>query len=175
MIFSENRYPLFGIMLMERKAPAPSKPDGLGRMTTPAAEAVCFRNRGHNSAVDERRGKPMWTLYGLAEIGALTGNVVRRWHSRWTVADSDDETAEAGLLARRMAAVGVDADTFARLEPALFANLKTMCRECDRPGQCRHELRRDPSGAAWEEYCPNATVLNAVAELRWFRTANKRR
>ena len=116
------------------------------------------------------------TLYGLAEIGALTGNVVRRWHSRWTAGDrAEDEPPEAGLLTRRMSALDIDADTFARVEPALFGNLQTLCRECEHPGQCRHDLRHDAKGAAWEDYCPNATVLNAVGELRWFRAANTRR
>jgi hypothetical protein len=118
----------------------------------------------------------MWTLYGLADIGALTGNIVRRWHSRWTADDSQEgEGAGDGLLVRRMSALGVDADTFARAEPALFGNLQTLCRECEEPGRCRHDLRRDPNDPAWEDYCPNATVLNALAELRWFRTENTRR
>jgi len=118
----------------------------------------------------------MWTLYGLADIGAMTGNIVRRWHGGWTpVASEDPEPAGAGLLAQRMSALGVDADTFARVEPALFANLQTLCSECERPSQCRHDLRHDAKDAAWEDYCPNATVLNAVAELRWFRTENTRR
>jgi Family of unknown function (DUF6455) len=115
----------------------------------------------------------MWTLYGLADIGAMTGNIVRRWHGGWTAIDcQDDESADADLLVRRMSALGVDSDAFARLEPALFGNLHTLCRDCDRPGQCRHDLRHDPKDPAWEDYCPNATVLNAITELRWFRTEN---
>jgi Family of unknown function (DUF6455) len=115
----------------------------------------------------------MWTLYGLAEIGALTGNVVRRWHSRWTSDErQDEESTEAALLVQRMSALGVDAETFARHEPALLGNLQTLCRECEWPDRCRHDLRRDSDDVAWEEYCPNATVLNAVSELRWFATRN---
>ena len=118
----------------------------------------------------------MWTLYGLADVGALTGTIVRRWKSGWANDDrSGDETAEGDLLVRRMSTLGVDADTFARVEPALFGNLGTLCGECDHPDRCRHDLRRDPAGIAWEDYCPNAVVLNAVAELRWFRKANTRR
>jgi len=118
----------------------------------------------------------MWTLYGLAEIGVLTGNVVRRWHSRWTSdACQDEEGAEAALLARRMSALDVDSETFARHEPDLLASLQTLCRECEWPERCRHDLRRNPDDVAWEEYCPNATVLNAVSELRWFRTPTARR
>jgi hypothetical protein len=118
----------------------------------------------------------MWTLYGLADIGALTGTIVRRWHNQCTLDDrQDDQGVDSGLLARRMSALGVDADTFARVEPALFGNLQTLCRDCDHPGVCQHDLRHDPNGAAWEDYCPNATVLNAITELRWFRAANTRR
>jgi|ERR1043166_8214156 hypothetical protein len=116
----------------------------------------------------------MWTLYGLAEIGALTGNIVHRWHSRWTVGDRQEEAADAGLLVRRMSALGVDSDTFARLEPALFGNLQALCSECGRPDLCRRNLRHDPAGVAWEDYCPNAVVLNAVRELHWFGAASGR-
>jgi hypothetical protein len=116
----------------------------------------------------------MWTLYGLADIGALTGNIVRRWHGRGTADPGhEDEAADTGLLARRMSGLGVDSDAFARLEPALFGNLRTLCRECERPDICRRDLRNDPKGTAWEDYCPNAVVLNAVAELRWFRAKGK--
>jgi hypothetical protein len=117
----------------------------------------------------------MWTLYGLADIGSLTGTIVRRWKSQWAGDDRNGgETADSDLLARRMSAIGVDADTFARVEPALFGNLNTLCRECERTDQCRHDLRRDPQDAAWEDYCPNAVVLNAVNELRWFRARARR-
>jgi hypothetical protein len=117
----------------------------------------------------------MWTLYGLADIGALTGNVIRRWHSRWMISDhQDEESNESGLLARRMSALDIDSETFARHEPALLGNMQTLCRECEWPERCRHDLRRAPADFAWEEYCPNATVLNAVAELGWFRKANTR-
>ena len=117
----------------------------------------------------------MWTLYGLAEIGALTGTVVRRWQSRWTACDSEEEEgAESALLGRRMTALGIDSETFARHEPALHGNLQTLCRECEWPERCRHDLRRDPQAVVWEEYCPNATVLNAIAELRWFAATKAR-
>lgn len=115
----------------------------------------------------------MWTLYGLADIGSLTGTIVRRWKTRSATDErGSDEAAERELLVRRMSALDVDADTFARIEPALFGNLKTLCRECEHPDRCQHDLRRDPAGVAWEDYCPNAVVLNAVKELRWFRTKN---
>lgn len=116
----------------------------------------------------------MWTLYGLAEIGALTGNIARRWRNRWIGDRQDNDGADTNLLSRRMSALGVDSDTFARLEPALFGNLQTLCRECERPDLCRHDLRDDPPGATWEDYCPNAVVLNAVKELRWFGMAANR-
>ena len=116
----------------------------------------------------------MWTLYGLAEIGALTGDVVRRWQTCLTdERERDDEPVDPGLLRGRMSALGVDADTFARVEPALFSNLQTLCGECEHSDRCRHDLRRDSSSVAWEDYCANAVVLNAVAELRWFRAADK--
>ena len=117
----------------------------------------------------------MWTLYGLAEIGSLTGNIVRRWQSHQKGEhDRGDDASDSGLLRRRMATLGIDGDAFARAEPALFGNLQTLCRECEHPALCRHDLRHDSAGIAWEDYCPNAVVLNAVTELRWFRAAKPR-
>jgi hypothetical protein len=123
------------------------------------------------SSIDQ--GEAMWTFYGLADIGALTGNIVGRWQTCVTGEDRGDDTADASRLRGRMSTLGVDADTFARVEPALFGNLQTLCGECERRDRCRNDLRRDPSGVGWEDYCPNAVVLNAIAELRWFRVANK--
>lgn len=114
----------------------------------------------------------MWTLYGLAEIGTLTGSIARRWRRHWAVAEgSAEEAADPSLIAQRMTALGLDADAFARLEPALFGNLKTLCGECESPKRCRQDLRRDPLGIAWEDYCPNAVMLGAIKELRWFRAS----
>jgi hypothetical protein len=96
------------------------------------------------------------------------GNVVRWWQSWLTAGDRpDDKAAADALLVRRMSILGVDADTFARVEPALFGDLRALCRECERPNLCRRDLRHDPAGVAWEDYCPKAVVLNAVTELRW--------
>jgi hypothetical protein len=103
------------------------------------------------------------------------GNVVRWWQSWLTTGDRpDDKAADDALLLRRMSILGVDADRFARVEPALFGDLQTLCRERERPDLCRRELRRDPAGVAWEDYCPNAAVLNVVTALRWFRYTGSR-
>ena len=116
----------------------------------------------------------MWTP--LTRIGSLMRNLVRSWQSRRPgLARRGDQRDDATLLLRRMSTINIDSDTFARLEPALFGNLQTMCRECEHPALCRHDLHDDPAGATWEDYCPNAVVLNAVAELRWFRAAAGRR
>jgi len=97
------------------------------------------------------------------------GNVVRWWHSWLTAGDHPgDKAADDALLLRRMSILGVDAGTFARVEPALFGDLQMLCRECECPDLCRSDLRHNPAGVAWEDYCPNAVVLNAVTELRWF-------
>jgi hypothetical protein len=92
------------------------------------------------------------------------------WNRRTGAPGSGHEGADTGLLTRRMATLGIDSETFARVEPALFGNLQTLCRECERPDLCRHDLRHDPAGTTWEDYCSNAVVLHAIKELRWFRT-----
>jgi hypothetical protein len=114
----------------------------------------------------------MWTRHGLAWVDQLLEGFMRDWRRRVTdFRRSGNDAGDAELLTRRMSALNIDSDTFARLEPALFGNLQTLCRECERPGQCRHDVCHDPAGPAWEDYCSNAVVLIAVKELRWFRTA----
>jgi len=73
------------------------------------------------------------------------------------------------LLRERMTALSIDARSVERVEPALYADLATLCRGCDEPKLCKLDLAHNPNGVAWEDYCPNAVVLNAMAALRWFR------
>jgi hypothetical protein len=86
---------------------------------------------------------------------------------------------EANLLPRRMAALGLDPDEVARLEPRVFRNLDWRCTLCQSPGQCAWDLADDfPVPASqewrpdWQDFCPNAAALGWLGEMPWFRPAN---
>jgi hypothetical protein len=86
---------------------------------------------------------------------------------------------EATLLPRRMAALGLEPDEVAHLEPRVFRGLSWRCVSCETPGQCAWDLADDfPLAAspewrqAWQDYCPNAATLSWLGEMPWFRRAN---
>ena len=116
----------------------------------------------------------MRILKGVVQIGSLAANLVRRWQGTVAAGDCPGDNADGALLRGRMSRLGIDADTFVRAEPDLFANLATLCRECTDPQLCRRDLHHDPADTTWEDYCPNAVVLQAITELRWFSTGASR-
>jgi hypothetical protein len=83
---------------------------------------------------------------------------------------------EAYLLPHRMAALGIDPDELARLEPVVFQNLHSRCTACESQGRCAWDLADDlnpswkepPDG--WQGYCPNVAELSAILEMPWFRS-----
>ena len=83
----------------------------------------------------------------------------------------------AQLLPRRMAALDIDRDKLARLEPSTVRELVERCGACDSPEKCEWDLRQVPADPAWRDYCPNAATLMALARLPQFgiRTTEERR
>jgi Family of unknown function (DUF6455) len=74
----------------------------------------------------------------------------------------------AQLLPHRMAALDLDRDTLARVEPSTVRELVERCTTCESPEQCAWDLRQDPADPAWQAYCPNAAKLMALARLPQF-------
>jgi hypothetical protein len=71
------------------------------------------------------------------------------------------------LLPRRMAALGLDADTVARFDPDTFGSLRTSCATCKDHERCRCDLTQDYANPVWQEYCPNRATLRALRRLPW--------
>lgn len=72
----------------------------------------------------------------------------------------------ADPMVQRLAAMGLNPDEVARVEPAVFHDLQRVCSFCDEKRQCQHELRRDPDGTAWKTYCPNMPTFEALKAER---------
>jgi hypothetical protein len=75
------------------------------------------------------------------------------------------------LLLMRMEALQLEPGEVRRIEPAVFHDLAEACSTCHRKDRCERDLAYISAGKVihdWEEYCPNATILNAMRELPWF-------
>jgi hypothetical protein len=73
------------------------------------------------------------------------------------------------LLSRRMLGLQLDKDEVARLESTTFRELQERCASCESREECELGLADDFADVAWNAYCPNAAVLNALVELPWLR------
>ena len=75
------------------------------------------------------------------------------------------------LLLMRMEALQLESGEVRRIETAVFHDLAEACSRCHRKDQCERDVLYISTGKVihnWEEYCPNATILNAMRELPWF-------
>lgn len=79
----------------------------------------------------------------------------------------------AQLLPRRMAALDLDQDKLARVEPLTVRELVERCTTCESPERCEWDLREDPANPAWQAYCPNAAKLIGLASTPTFRTETR--
>lgn len=68
----------------------------------------------------------------------------------------------AGLLGRRMMAVGLDAEQVADSQPEMLRDLQRVCGQCGAEGRCARDLDRDEQDRAWRDYCPNVVTLDAL-------------
>jgi hypothetical protein len=74
---------------------------------------------------------------------------------------------QAHLLPRRMASLGLDANTVARFDPGTFSDLQGLCATCEYHARCQWDLRQDPANPTWQKYCPNWATLDSLGVLPW--------
>lgn len=68
------------------------------------------------------------------------------------------------LMAIRMRALGLTEDHAREVSLLLLADLRRACARCNDKAKCVQDLGRDPEGAGWRSYCPNAADLDALRE-----------
>ena len=73
----------------------------------------------------------------------------------------------ADLLLKRMAALDLDRNEVARVEPQTFKDLQRVCTMCGSHRRCARDLARSAADPAWESYCPNLTTLKALDAMPW--------
>ncbi len=69
----------------------------------------------------------------------------------------------ATLLARRIAALGLDTVDLGRAQPQVMRDLQRVCSICMNKRACEHDIDRSPSNPAWRDYCANADTFDAVS------------
>ena len=74
---------------------------------------------------------------------------------------------QADLLPRRMAELGLDANTVARFDPITFRDLQRLCATCEYHERCQWNLRQAYANPTWQKYCPNWATLHSLRVLRW--------
>ena len=74
---------------------------------------------------------------------------------------------DGDLLDCRMAMLGLDLRAIASGNSKTLDEIKRDCMSCTFREACALDLKRDPNDPVWETYCPNAAVLNGLAEVWW--------
>jgi hypothetical protein len=75
------------------------------------------------------------------------------------------------LLPRRMAALGLDAETVGRFDPDTFGSLRRLCAMCKHHARCELDLTQDYANPVWQEYCPNCATFRALGRRPWLAGA----
>ena len=68
----------------------------------------------------------------------------------------------ADELPKMMAALGLDAQAIARVQPMVIRDLERACAKCQQKKQCDRDLAAGTAAQHYEEYCVNAPTLAAL-------------
>ncbi len=109
--------------------------------------------------------EPELKCFGDAEVERIAKDVGVSASELRTLAMFGPEAAD--LLLRRMAALDLDRNEIARIEPQTFQDLQRVCVMCEHHRRCARDFAHDPASEAWKEYCPNAATLIALNALPW--------
>jgi hypothetical protein len=121
-------------------------------------------------------------------MNPIAANSVREfwndWVSMWRVVclaivtPWDDAlrafSERAGLLPKRMSAVGFDPNAFSRTEPLAFFDLQRRCAACESYERCEWDLTQNPADPGWQDYCLNSAVLMGLTRKPRMRRNGRR-
>ena len=139
-----------------------------------AVASLMRSRRGTSFPADPASGPVPAAAPSGEEVGTFTADLDAALALRALARRGPDE---ASLLPRRLAALGLDPDEIARLEPTLFRELHWHCTMCESKGRCAVDLAGDAIWGeqrdAWHDYCPNATTLRLLGEIPWYGGSKK--
>jgi Family of unknown function (DUF6455) len=119
----------------------------------------------------------MALTHALAELEDLRDNVLECIAPDGMIPPAQEHRVAAALdlLLIRMESLDIDAGEVKRIAPTTFRKLADSCVNCDCKERCERDLAYDAAGMVTTAgYCPNATTLEAMSELPWFRMPAQR-
>lgn len=72
----------------------------------------------------------------------------------------------AELLERRLLAMRVYPSAPKVEDPLVMRDLQRCCASCDSKRRCKRDLDEGSKALDWQQYCPNAETLNALAGMK---------
>jgi hypothetical protein len=108
-----------------------------------------------------RARRALFVEHGRSELEVIARDRGLAPERLLEIARKAPETSD--LLRLRLAALGLEAETLARTQPRLFADMQARCRLCDSKAACTWDLAQDPVRSTWRRYCENAPALDALA------------
>jgi len=106
------------------------------------------------SLADLRAFGPEETARMAQDVGLAPGDL------RELAGHSD---GAAGLLAKRLATLGLSEAELVATAPAELRDMERLCTLCRAKGRCAHDLATDPDDPVWHRYCPNEQTLTSLA------------
>jgi hypothetical protein len=68
----------------------------------------------------------------------------------------------ADELPKLLKALGIDEKAIARTQPLVLRDMERVCAACRHKLQCEHDLATGTSPQSYEEYCGNASTIDAL-------------
>jgi transcriptional regulator with XRE-family HTH domain len=72
----------------------------------------------------------------------------------------------ADELPKLLKALGIDEAALARSETAVLRDMERVCVLCSRKAQCNNDVEIGVAARDYEDYCPNAPMMNALRKER---------
>jgi uncharacterized protein YjiS (DUF1127 family) len=70
----------------------------------------------------------------------------------------------ADELPKLLTALGIDSEALLRIQPLVYHDMERVCSTCLQKKRCNHELAAGSSPAHYEEYCINASTIDAIVQ-----------
>jgi hypothetical protein len=111
-----------------------------------------------------RRTMAQLDCCGSSEVARMAHDVGVSSEELCVLAGKWPDTTD--LLLRRMAETKLDPTEVTKVEPQVIRDLQRVCTLCASKRKCEHDLATNPSDPVWQDYCPNATTLQALIAER---------
>ena len=111
-----------------------------------------------------------WLQYrrSIREIESRDSSAFKRVAEELGITSRDLETMilrgphAADELPKMLEALGISADAISRVQPLVYHDMERVCALCVDKGRCNRDLASGTSAKHYEDYCCNATTIDAL-------------